>query len=111
MKDAIFHEKALEELRTFSNEVRREIGEAIRDLQRGITLAMPISKPMPSVGIGVSEIRVRDEHGIYRAFYYTKSVRGILIFHIFTKKTQKTPANEISLGRKRLREMLYEQKE
>jgi phage-related protein len=108
VKDAIFHEKALEVLRSFSEEVRREIGKAIRDLQRGISLAMPVSKPMPSVGIGVCEIRVCDEHGIYRTFYYTKSGRGIFIFHAFVKKSQKTPESEIRLGRKRLREVLYE---
>jgi phage-related protein len=32
---------------------------------------------MPSVAAGVAELRVRDENGIYRAFYYTASARGI----------------------------------
>lgn len=109
MKRAIFHEKALGTIREFTEEARKEVGQAIRNLQRGMTLSMPLSRPMPSVGVGVSEIRVRDREGIYRTFYYTKSSKGILVFHAFVKTTQKTPANEIDLARKRLREMLNEE--
>lgn len=76
---------------------RRETGEAIRDLQRGITLGMPLSRPMPSVGLGVSEIRVRDRDGVYRTFYYTKSIRGIFIFHAFMKKLQRRRRMRLNL--------------
>ena len=69
MKIALFHDKAFEALREFPREAKKETGQAIRDLQRGMTLEMPLSRPMPSVGIGVSEIRVRDGEGIYRTFY------------------------------------------
>ena len=110
MKEALFHNKALEALREFSDEAKKETGQAIRDLQRGLTLEMPLSRPMPSVGIGVSEIRVREREGIYRSFYYVKSTKGILVFHAFVKKTQKTPTREIEIARKRLREMLNEEK-
>jgi phage-related protein len=64
---------------------------------------------MPTVGTGVEELRIRDQSGIYRVFYYVKLVRGILVFHAFMKKTQKTPQREIDLGKKRLKEMLYEE--
>jgi hypothetical protein len=47
-----------------------------------------------------------DEDGIYRAFYYTAAPQGILVFHAFVKKTQRTPPLEIELGRKRLKELL-----
>lgn len=67
---------------------------------------MPSSQPMPVVAAGVSELRVRDEDGIYRAFYYTAAPQGILVFHAFVKKTQRTPPLEIELGRKRLKELL-----
>jgi phage-related protein len=72
-------------------------------------LQLPDSRPIPSVAAGVAELRVRDENGIYRAFYYTASVRGILVFHAFVKKTQRTPPLEIELARKRLKEVLNEQ--
>jgi len=41
--------------------IRKEIGEALRDLQKGMSLGMPISRPMPSVSTGVHELRVKDE--------------------------------------------------
>jgi phage-related protein len=110
VKEAIFHDKALVALREFPDEAKKETGQAIRDLQRGMALEMPLSRPMPSIGIGVSEIRVRDREGIYRTFYYVKSFKGILVFHAFVKKTQKTPSKEIEIARKRLREMLNEEK-
>jgi phage-related protein len=61
---------------------------------------------MPSVAAGVSELRVRSEDGAYRAFYFTLSPKGVLVFHAFVKKTQRTPAPEIELARKRLKELL-----
>jgi len=72
---------------------------------------MPLSRPIPSVAQGVYELRVRDRDGIYRVFYYTKSPLGIFVFHAFQKKTQKTPDQEIELGRKRLRETFYEEEQ
>ena len=39
-------------------------------------------------------------------FYYTASPRGVLVFHAFVKKTQRTPPLEIELARKRLQELL-----
>lgn len=47
---------------------------------------MPLSWPMPSIEPGAAELRIRDRSGIYRAFYFTRSLRGILIFHAFVKK-------------------------
>ena len=74
----------------------------------GDALQLPGSRPMP-VATGVRELRVRDENGIYRVFYYTASARGLLAFHAFVKKTQATPPLEIELARKRLKERLDEQ--
>ena len=63
---------------------------------------------MPTVAIGVAELRVKDREGTYRTFYYARHERGILVMHAFTKKTQATPAREISLARRRLKELLDE---
>ncbi|HZZ42140.1 MAG TPA: type II toxin-antitoxin system RelE/ParE family toxin [Tepidisphaeraceae bacterium] len=108
MKAAIFHVVVKEILRGFPQTVRQALGKAIWELQQGIHLGMPISKRMPSVAAGVEELRVKDASGAYRAFYYSRSNRGILIFHAFEKKARKTPESEIKLGRKRLKEMLDE---
>lgn len=69
---------------------------------------MPLVRPMPSVALGVSEIRIREREGVYRVFYYVRNSRGILLFHAFIKKSKKTPQREIHLARKRLKELLHE---
>lgn len=109
MKAAVFHPAALVAIRLFPEEVRGALGKAIFDLQKGEVLGMPLSRAMPSVASGVEELRVRDRTGIYRAFYYTRSPRGILVIHAFVKKTQATPKQELALGKKRLRELLHEE--
>ena len=109
VKAAIFHPAVRAAIRSFPEDVRQELGKAIYDLQKGAVLAMPLSRPMPSIEPGAAELRIRDKTGIYRTFYYSRSVRGILVFHAFVKKTQATPVREIDLGKKRLKELLHEE--
>lgn len=106
MKPAVFHPKARAVLKSFPEEVRRELGKAILDLQKGEKLSMPLSRSMPAVAAGVEELRVKDRTGAYRAFYFARLARAVLIFHAFEKKTAKTPPHEIALARNRLKEML-----
>ena len=106
---AVFHPKARDAIREFPEDVRREFGKVIFDLQKGEKLSMPLSRPMASVASGVEELRVRDRSGAYRVFYYTRLADSVLIFHAFAKKTQKTPPQEIALAQKRLKEMLDEE--
>jgi phage-related protein len=96
-------------IRKFPEDVRREFGKIIFDLQKGEKLTMPLSRPMASVAFGVEELRIKDRSGAYRVFYYTKVADSVLIFHAFSKKTQKTPPHEIALAQKRLKEMLGEE--
>jgi phage-related protein len=104
-KVACFHPAARDVLRTFPADVRRAFGKAIHELQLGQTLAMPLSRPMPALAPGAAELRVRDRAGIYRAFYVVRQEDAVLVFHAFAKKTQKTPAHELHLGKQRLKEM------
>jgi len=101
---------ARQTIKTFSRSVKMELGKYIFQLQLGQKLTMPASRPMHSVGLGVSEIRIRDDAGIYRVFYYIKVKDKVLIFHAFTKKTQTTPKDEINLGKTRLSKLLQEEK-
>ncbi len=109
MKAAIFHPAARAAIRSFPEDVRQEIGKVIYDLQKGEVLTMPLSRPMPSIEPGAAELRIRDRSGIYRAFYYSRSPRGILVFHAFVKKSRTTPVRELDLGKKRLKELLHEE--
>ena len=107
VKSIVFHPKALEFLRGEDQQVRREIGEALRDLQKGLHLAMPLSRPMPDVASGAHELRIRGKASAVRVFYFLKVAESILVFHAFRKKTQKTPQREMALARQRLQEVLH----
>jgi len=66
---------------------------------------MPLSRPMPSIGPGVHELRLRDRSGVYRVIY-ALTRRGVIhILHAFKKTTQATPLKNLELARKRLKEM------
>lgn len=103
-----FHPKAKETLRGYNDEAQLKIGKGLRELQLGRKLGMPNSRPMPSVGKGVEELRVRCADGAYRAFYYFKDVKIIYVFHIFKKKTEKTSQLDIQVGIRRLKDYLNE---
>jgi phage-related protein len=106
VKSITFHPKALAFIRSQSPSVRREIGEALRDIQKGISLGLPLSRPMPSVASGAHELRIKIVTATVRVFYFVKVADTIVVFHGFQKKTQKTPAHEIAIGQQRLKEMV-----
>jgi phage-related protein len=108
VKQAVFHPRARAAIREFPENVKRELGKAIFDLQKGERLGMPLSKPMRQVSVGVEELRIKDRSGAFRVFYYARLLDRIVIFHAFAKKTQKTPQHEIDLGQKRFKEILNE---
>ncbi len=62
-------------------------------------------KPMPSIGKGVREIRVRDISGAYRVIYVTNIGPDVVVLNAFVKKTQATPPREIELARRRLKDL------
>ncbi len=106
MRPIVFHPKARDVIRRFPKEIRNRLGRALFRLQLGEQITMPNSRPMPAVAVGVSELRVKAADGTFRAFYDTASSRGVLVFHAFVKKTQRTPPLELDLARKRLKELL-----
>ena len=106
LRPVLFHVRAQEEVRSLPRDVRVKLGYALMSLQRGFNLGMPLSRPMPIVGPGVEELRLRDESGQYRLFYFRKSAAGILVMRAFHKKSPQTPRAEIELARRRLKEML-----
>jgi phage-related protein len=93
-------------LATFPEEARRGVGFSLYRVQIG---REPGDwKPMPTVGVGVREIRVRDEAGAFRVLYVAKFVEAVYVLHCFQKKSQKTAARDIELGQKRLKSLLEE---
>ena len=55
-------------------------------------------KPMPNVGQGVYEIRIRETVGVFRVLYVAKFSGAVYVLHAFQKKTQKTSKNDLSLA-------------
>ncbi len=103
-KSVEFRGNALDELRSFPEAARRAAGFQIDRLQRGYD---PEDwKPMPSVGKGVREVRIRDEAGAFRVIYLTKLEDAVYVLHCFQKKTQKTAASDIELARNRYKELM-----
>ena len=89
-----------DDLRELPAAIRRAIGEELRNVQKGL---MPSDfKPMPSVGAGVYEIRVRLD-GAWRVLYVAKFQAAIYVLHAFQKKTQQTAREDIDLAKKRYR--------
>jgi phage-related protein len=89
-----------DDLRKFPAEVRRVIGAELLRVQLG---AMPTDfKPMPAVGKGAYEIRVRLD-GAWRVIYVAKFDAAIYVLHTFQKKTQQTPKEDIELAAKRFK--------
>ncbi len=87
----------------FSKEARIEAGYLLRRLQRGDTLALPHSRPMPAIGPRCHELRINDEAGTFRIMYRADS-DAIVVLEVFGKKTPQTPKTVIEACKRRLRE-------
>jgi phage-related protein len=88
----------------FSSEARRTAGFLLRLLQSGDSVAMPDSRPMPSIGAGRHELRIRDSRQrlIWRLVYRLDD-DAIIVGEVFAKKTQKTPTSVINACKRRYR--------
>jgi phage-related protein len=90
----------------FSAAARVEAGILLRRLQRGESLGMPHSRPMPSIGRACHELRVVDERASWRIIYRADH-DAIVIGDVFMKKTTATPKQIISACKRRF--LLYDQ--
>ncbi len=85
-----------------SREARQETGFQLRKLQQGELLSMPISRPMPSIGKRCHELRINDNNATWRIVYRIDKSE-IIIFEVFSKKTNKTPKKVIETCRTRIK--------
>lgn len=87
-----------------SADARRETGFLLRMLQEGVSLGMPESRPMSSIGSRVHELRINDsaENKTWRIVYRIDT-DVILIVDVFAKKTQQTSKATIKRCKVRLR--------
>src|SRR5262245_40619974 len=87
----------------FSSEARLEAGTLLRRLQRGETLPLPHSRPMPVIGRRCYELRIQDREVTWRLVYRVDA-DAVIIAEVFTKKTQATPQHVIEVCQRRLRQ-------
>ncbi len=86
----------------FSPEGRVEVGVLLRRLQRGESLGLPHSRPMPSIGPRCHELRVIDREVAWRIIYRVDR-DAIIILEVSSKKTRRTPQEVIDACIRRLR--------
>jgi phage-related protein len=86
----------------FSTGARIECGFLLRQLQEGIHLTLPHSRPMPSIGKSCHELRITDKKQIWRIVYRIDK-DAIIILEVFEKKTQNTPQSVIDACKSRIK--------
>jgi len=87
----------------FSQAARLEAGYLLRRLQRGETLGMPHSRPMPSIGSRCHELRINDMSATWR-IVYRLDADAIVVLEIFSKKSRSTPKAVIDACKRRLKD-------
>ena len=87
----------------FSDAARLEAGYLLRLLQRGDSIGMPHSRPMPTIGARCHELRIRDERQTWRIIYRIDP-DAIVLAEVFSKKTGKTPQGTIDVCQQRLKD-------
>lgn len=97
---------ALKDIFKFPEDIKADLMDLLAQLDVGIKLSMPLSRPMPSIGKGVHELRLKDASGVYRIIYVFVSQNNIWVIHGFKKTTEQTSKQDIELAKKRLKEVL-----
>jgi phage-related protein len=105
-KGVVFRGSALDDLRAFPRDARRAAGHQIDRVQSG--LDPDDWKPMPTIGSGVREIRIREPDGAFRVIYVAKFPGAVVVLHCFRKTTQKTALADIATAKRRYADFVKE---
>lgn len=103
--EVIILDACLKEIKKFPKELQKDILFLIEEFKKGIKFSMPLSRPMPSIGSGVHEFRLKDRSGQYRVIYFLQDSDATYFVHAFMKKTQKTPKKNLDLAIRRIRSL------
>lgn len=102
---------SLKQVKSFPAAVRREIGVALYDAQKGDK--SPDAKPLKGIGSGVFEIVTRFDTNTYRTVYAVQIGKRIYILHAFQKKAKKgikTPQSEVNMIKGRYKQAVEMEK-
>jgi phage-related protein len=95
-------EPVLDWLKSLPADERKEIGRDLMRAQWRWPVGMPLCR---SLGGGLWEVRSNLPGRIGRVLFCIKG-GNIVALHGFIKKTQKTPAADLKLARKRMKEVM-----
>ncbi|OUR86939.1 hypothetical protein A9Q81_27140 [Gammaproteobacteria bacterium 42_54_T18] len=108
MKRIVFIGRSLKDIKSVPIKAKRETGFQLDRVQNGNA---PFDwKPMPTIGSGAQEIRIKEDNGIYRIIYVAKFEGKVYVLHAFQKKTQKTSNFDLGIAKKAYKEVLEERK-
>ena len=85
----------------FSKDARLEAGVLLRQLQLGVSLGLPRSRPMPAVGARCHELRINDAQATWRIIYRIDR-DAIVILDVSGKKTARTPKGVLDNCKRRV---------
>lgn len=98
-----FHKRVLAEVESWPVDFLADYARLVELLaEHGPSLRLPHSR---AFGDGLFELRPRGRSGIGRVFYCFRLAKRVVVLHAFIKKSQQTPDRELSLARKRLKEL------
>ena len=98
LREVVWVGNSLDDLKKQPDSVKREIGYALSEVQKGKKLIN--AKPLKGFGTGVMEIVSNFNKNTYRAVYTVKLGEKIYVLHVFQKKSKKgieTPMPDIDL--------------
>lgn len=102
MKTIVFAGSSLNDIKKFTDTVRKRIGYQLHRVQMGEN---PNDwKPMKGIGKSVKEIRIKIENQ-YRVIYIDSVAHKIYVLHAFIKKTKKTAKQDLEKAKQRLKEI------
>ena len=85
----------------FATDARIHAGYLLRQIQLGMNLSMPNSRPMLSIGPRCHELRLKDGRTEWRIVYRIDA-DAIVIAEVFAKSTRTTPGRVTAECRRRL---------
>ncbi len=90
-----------------SSRARTLCGYCLRQVQQGVSLSMPLSRPMSEVSPGCHELRIadRETNCDWRIMYYIDST-AIVVLGLWKKETRRTPGPVLDACRSRLQRYL-----
>jgi phage-related protein len=98
-----FHPKVADEIESWPVGILADYARLVELLMEfGPGVRMPHSRAM---GGRLFELRPRGREGIGRAMYCYVQGQRIVILHAFVKKTQTTSERDLSVARKRMKEV------